>query len=104
MDRRGRRLAAGGCECRPARKSPRSHFQITRAASTTITTPIAVSAPVSSHAGSSDLKAISGIPIATRAAACPSPHQAPSRAAARASPSSAATSEVTATRWSGSEA
>ena len=96
--------AAGACRCRPALKSPRNHFQITRAARTTITTPIAFSAPDSSQVGSSDLKTISGIPMAISAAACPSPHQAPRRAAPRASPPSAATSEVTATRWSGSEA
>ena len=32
------------------------------------------------------------------------PHHAPSRVAARVSPPSAATSDVTATRWSGSDA
>ena len=66
--------------------------------------PTAVSAPCSIHAGTEDLKRIRGIPITSRAAVCPVPHQAPSRAAPRTSPPSTATSEVTATRWSGSEA
>src|SRR5919198_175363 len=66
--------------------------------------PMAFSAPLSSQAGNPALNAISGIPSARRAVACPIPHQAPSRAALRVSPSSAATSDVTATRWSGSDA
>ena len=69
-----------------------------------MTTPTARSAASSSHAGSSDLNAIIGSPTSTRQSAWPSPHHAPRRAARRASPSSAATSEVTATRWSGSDA
>src|SRR5918999_6038993 len=47
---------------------------------------------------------INGSPIVSRAKACPSPHQAPSRTAPRVSLPSAATSEVVATRWSGSDA
>ena len=47
---------------------------------------------------------ISGIPSASSAAAWPVPHQTPSRAAPRTFPRSPATSEVTATRWSGSVA
>ena len=66
--------------------------------------PTAFSAPVSSHAGSSDLKKIRGRPITSSVPAWPTPHQTPSRVAALRSPPSAATSEVTATRWSGSEA
>ena len=54
--------------------------------------------------GSSDLKKIRGRPITSSVAAWPMPHQTPSRVAARVSPPSAATSDVTATRWSGSEA
>ena len=69
-----------------------------------MTTPTAFSAPASSQLGTADLKKMSGNPITSSTPAWPSPHQAPSCAAFRESPSSAATSEVTATRWSGSEA
>ena len=44
-----------------------------------ITTPTAFSAPLSSQAGSSDLKAISGTPITSSVVAWPTPHHAPSR-------------------------
>ena len=67
--------------------------------------PIPFSAADSSHAGTLECSAISGIPSANSIVAWPRPHQAPSRVAFRVPPSrSAATSEVTATRWSGSEA
>ena len=54
---------------------------------------MAFSAPLSSHGGSCALNAISGIPSARRAAACPTPHHAP-RLSRCVSPSSAATSEA----------
>ena len=64
---RGRRRGACSwwwtCSCAAARKSPLNHLTITRAASSRITMPTAFSAPVSSHAGSSDLKKIRGRPI-----------------------------------------
>ena len=77
---------------------------MTLPASSRITTPTAFSAPFSSQPGSSDLNTIRGTPITISVTAWPTPHQAPSRAAARVSAWSEAISEVTATRWSGSEA
>ena len=64
----------------------------------------AFSAPLSSQPGICALNAISGMPSASSAAVWPMPHQAPRRAAGGCRRRSAATSDVTATRWSGSDA
>ena len=60
--------------------------------------------PTPASPAARDLKRIRGRPMRSSISACPSPHQAPRRAAERVPSCSEATSEVTATRWSGSDA